>query len=64
MLARHVDGLLMLAVALWTSSVGFGWLPLDPQGKSPSVAKFKRHAPWMGPLLAFITILLMLAGQA
>jgi hypothetical protein len=64
MLARHLDGLMMLLVGVWIACVGFGWLPLASEGKPPFVATFKRHARWMGPLLVLIAVTLMLAGQA
>jgi hypothetical protein len=62
MLATYIDVIIMFCVGLWTTGVGYGYLPVP--GKANAVpqkqwfARFGTLFKWCGPLLLVISVAL------
>jgi hypothetical protein len=60
-----IDALIMLAVGIYVSAVGFGFVPAPGQSNpnAPAWARAAiKHFVWLGPLLVIIAIFLAVFG--
>jgi hypothetical protein len=62
MLATYIDEIIMFCVGLWTTAVGFGYLPApgkaDTLAQQQWLARFGKLFKWCGPLLLVISVAL------
>jgi hypothetical protein len=66
--AAYIDEIIMAAVAIWMTGVGFGRFgsPFHPRPGQPQAwwTSFDKHFRWMGPLLLAIAVFLAVADPA
>lgn len=63
-MANHIDQIIMFAVAVWMTAVGFGFISITTKnnlGQTGWWSHLIPHFRWMGPLLAIIAGVLALA---
>ena len=62
-IAQHIDGLIMLAVGVWATGVGYGKFAFKVNRNPRMGALFVRHSRWAGPLEMLIALTLIIAGH-
>ena len=62
MLATYIDVIIMFCVGLWTTGVGYGYLPApgkaDALAQQQWLARFGKLFKWCGPALLVISVVL------
>jgi hypothetical protein len=62
MLATYIDVIIMFCVGLWTTGVGYGYLPVpgkaDALAQQQWLARFGKLFKWRGPILLVISVAL------